>query len=308
MIMEFLENLGIAEWIADAITDSLALVPFLFVVFVFIELFEFYFSDKIKLFVKYSKKGGPVAGSLISIIPQCGFSVIASTLYIRKYLTRGTLIAIYLATSDEALPVLLANPQQYRYILPIILVKIFVAIPVGYLVDLIFKPDVKELTPHPEDSTSSATPDISSLETKEGCCKHDVLVRNKSGLILHPIKHTANIFMFILLITLILNYFIDEDKITGLYQNGVVLYKVLQPVVTAILGLIPNCAVSLAITLMLVKGSITFGAAMAGLMSNAGLGLLVLIRANSPKDNGKIIGILLVVSILCGEILQFVIN
>lgn len=301
MIMDFLENLGIAEWIADAIGDSLMLVPFLFVVFVLIELFEFYFADKAKSFIKYAQTGGPVIGSLISIIPQCGFSVIASTLYVRRYLTRGTLIAIYLATSDEALPLLLANPQQYKYILPVVLIKIGISIPVGYIVDLMFKSKVRTVS---QPKTEIALEE--EIHSKDGCCRHDVLSTNKSQLIIHPIKHTLNIFFFILIITLVLNYFIDEEKISGFYQNGVVLYSFLQPVVTGLIGLIPNCAVSLAITVMLIKGTITFGAAMSGLLSNAGLGLLVLFRANRLKDNIKIITILLTVSILCGEILQLI--
>ncbi len=294
MISEFLENIGITEWIADAIADSLALVPFLFVVFVIIELFEFYFADKIRKFMLSTQKSGPFIGSIIAIIPQCGFSVIASTLYVRKFVTKGTLIAIYLATSDEAIPVLLANPGQYKFILPIILVKLAIAIPAGYLIDWIFKSDLRGNT------------DSAEIQEKieDGCCKHDVLSKDKKELIIHPLKHTLNIFLFILVITLILNFFIDENKITDFYQNGFLLYKVIQPIITAFLGLIPNCAVSLAITVMLMKGTISFGAAIAGLMSNAGLGLLVLLRTNAMKDNFKIIGILLFVSILCGEILQ----
>ena len=294
MITEFLENIGLAGWIADAIGDSVAIVPFLFVVFVLIELFEFYFADKIRKFMLSTQKSGPVIGSVISIIPQCGFSVIASTLYVRKFVTKGTLIAIYLATSDEAIPVLLANPGQYKFILPIILVKLAVAIPAGYLIDLIFKPDLRRI---------SAT-EVVHEKNDDGCCNHDMFSQDKKDLIIHPLKHTLNIFLFILIITLILNFFIDEDKITNFYQNSLLLYQIIQPIVSAFVGLIPNCAVSLAITVMLMKGTISFGAAIAGLMTNAGLGLLVLLRSNDMRDNLKIIGILLLISILCGELLQ----
>ena len=135
---ELLEHIGLAEWVADAIADSLIILPFLLVIFIFIELFEYYYSDKVKNFVKYAQTSGPVIGSLVSIIPQCGFSVIASTLYVRKYISMGTLIAIYLATSDEALPVLMAHPDKYKYILPIIAIKLIVAIPAGCLIDKMF--------------------------------------------------------------------------------------------------------------------------------------------------------------------------
>ena len=297
MIEELLENIGLAEWIADAIADSLLILPWLFIIFVLIELFEFYYADKVKRFIRYAHKGGPVIGSLVSIIPQCGFSVIASTLYVRKYLSMGTLIAIYLATSDEALPVLLAKPEYFKYILPVIVIKLLVAVPAGYLIDLIWKPELREIQ-EPEQKTESKP-----VET--GCCKHNVLSHNKMQLIIHPLKHTFNIFIFILAITLLLNFLIDEEKIAGFYQNGVLLYKVIQPVVTAFVGLIPNCAVSLAITVMMLKGTISFGAAMAGLLSNAGLGLLVLLRGNRFKNNLRIVIILLIISIICGEFIQF---
>jgi hypothetical protein len=211
----------------------------------------------------------------------------------------GTLIAIYLATSDEALPVLMAHPDKFKYILPVIVVKLLVAIPAGYLIDWIFKSELREIS-EPE----KAQPQ--SNEEEPGCCKHDVTHPGKKQLILHPLKHTLNIFLFILGITLLLNFLIDEEKITDFYQNGFLLYKIVQPVITAIVGLIPNCAVSLAITVMLIKGTISFGAAMAGLLSNAGLGLLVLLRGNRAKNNIKIVVILLVISILCGEFIQLV--
>lgn len=297
MITEFLENLGLAEWIADAIGDSIALIPWLFVIFILIELFEYYYADKVKKFIRYAHKGGPVIGSFVSIIPQCGFSVIASTLYVRKYVTMGTLIAIYLATSDEALPVLLAKPEYFKYILPIIGIKLLIAIPTGYLIDCIFKSELKEIT-EPEKPQKA--------QDEVGCCKHEVTSPSKKQLILHPLKHTFNIFAFILVITLILNFLIDEEKIANFYQNGLVLYKIIQPIITSIIGLIPNCAVSLAITVMMIKGTISFGAAMAGLLSNAGLGLLVLLRGNRAKNNIKIVGILIAVSIICGELIQLI--
>ena len=286
---ELLEHLGLAEWVADAIADSLIILPFLLVIFILIELFEFYYSDKVKRFVRYTQSGGPVIGSLVSIIPQCGFSVIASTLYVRKYISMGTLIAIYLATSDEALPVLVAHPDKYKYILPVIAVKLLVAIPAGYLIDKIFKPVLRE---------------VKVLEKSES--GEEVSRPSKRALLWDALKHTFNIFGFILVITLILNFLLSEDRIVDFYQNGVILYKFIQPIITAFIGLIPNCAVSLAITVLMIKGTISFGAAMAGLLSNAGLGLLVLLRGNRLKNNLRIVVILLLISIICGEVLQLV--
>lgn len=297
MIAEFLENLGLVDWSVDAICDSFAVLPFLFVIFLLVEFFEFYFSDKVNKFMKTAKRTGPLIGSTAAIIPQCGFSVIASTLYVRRFITKGTLIAIYLATSDEAIPVLLSNPSVYHYVFPVILTKLLIAIPAGYLVDFIFKQN---------DLVEEENSDEHIEDVETGCCKHELLTHHRRELLIHPIKHTLHTFVFILLITLVLNYFISVDFISSFYSSNMTAYKIVQPVITAIIGLIPNCAVSIAITLMLIKGTISFGAAMAGLMSNAGLGFLVLLRINKFRDTFKLISTLLIISAVCGIILQFV--
>lgn len=297
MIAEFLENLGLVDWSVDAICDSFAVLPFLFVIFLLVEFFEFYFSDKVNKFMKTAKRTGPLIGSTAAIIPQCGFSVIASTLYVRRFITKGTLIAIYLATSDEAIPVLLSNPSVYHYVFPVILTKLLIAIPAGYLVDFIFKQN---------DLVEEENSDEHIEDVETGCCKHELLTHHRRELLIHPIKHTLHTFVFILLITLVLNYFISVDFISSFYSSNMTAYKIVQPVITALIGLIPNCAVSIAITLMLIKGTISFGAAMAGLMSNAGLGFLVLLRINKFRDTFKLISTLLIISAVCGIILQFV--
>lgn len=292
----FVKGLGLSDWISDAIIDSFHTLPFLFLVFVFIELFEFYFSEKINNFIKGSEKAGPLVGSLAAIIPQCGFSIIASSLYVNKFLSRGTLIAIYLATSDEAIPILLSYPQKASLILPVVGVKLVIAIIAGYLVDLLFKNQV---------NNNSAKEDI----FEEGCCKHDIITNNKMNLWLHPIMHTLNIFGFILVITLILNFFIRDTFIINFLSNPDIKLKLIEPIVTGIVGLIPNCAVSIALTMLLIKGTITFGAAIAGLCSNAGLGLLVLLRKNQQfKDSVFIILILLIISCVSGLVLQFIVS
>lgn len=289
-----IENIGMPDWLADAIIDSFHVLPLLFIVFLIIEFVEFFYSDKINSFMKKSEKSAPLIGSLAAIIPQCGFSVIASTLYIRRFITKGTLIGIYLATSDEAIPILLAQPNQIHYVLPIIGLKFFIGICAGYLIDLILKEN--KYIPIPEKSDE---------EVDEGCCHHCVSRRRKRELIYHPLKHTFNIFVFILVITILLNFVLME------YSNHSMLHlllgkaKILEPVITAIIGLIPNCAISIALTMLLIKGSISFGAVMSGLLSNAGLGILILCRHNENlKDTLKIISILLSISIVSGLIIQ----
>ena len=289
-----IENIGMPDWLADAIIDSFHVLPLLFIVFLIIEFVEFFYSDKINSFMKKSEKSAPLIGSLAAIIPQCGFSVIASTLYIRRFITKGTLIGIYLATSDEAIPILLAQPNQIHYVLPIIGLKFFIGICAGYLIDLILK-----------DNKYIPITEKSDEEVDEGCCHHCVSRRRKRELIYHPLKHTFNIFVFILVITILLNFVLME------YSNHSMLHlllgkaKILEPVITAIIGLIPNCAISIALTMLLIKGSISFGAVMSGLLSNAGLGILILCRHNENlKDTLKIIGILLSISIVSGLIIQ----
>ena len=287
-----------ADWLADAIIDSFHVLPLLFLVFLIIEIVEYFYAEKINDFLRNSEKSAPAIGSLAAIIPQCGFSVIASTLYIRKFITKGTLIAIYLATSDEAIPILLAEPSQIHYVLPIISIKIVIAVIAGYLIDFILK-DKKyiAITPKHDDNCEHCEDD--------GCCHHSVSRRRKRDLIYHPLHHTCNIFVFILLITILLNFLIN------IYSNYEVLhliiakFKFLEPVIMAFVGLIPNCAASIAITMLLIKGSISFGAAIAGLLSNAGLGILILLRHNENiKDTANVVGILLVISIICGMVLQ----
>ena len=238
--------------------------------------------------MKESGKTGPLIGSIAAIIPQCGFSIIASGLYSNKLITRGTIIAIYLATSDEALPILLSYPNKIHFVLPLIITKLVIAILAGYLVDFIFKSDIHKDHDHSE-------------EFDEGCCKHDIVTQNKINLWLHPLAHTFNVGFFIFIITLILNAYITETTITTMLSGN----RFLEPVIAGVIGLIPNCAVSVGITMML--GTISFGGAIAGLCSNAGLGLLVLLKRNEKlSDSFLIIFLLLIISILSGLIIQLI--
>ena len=289
-IDSLIEKLPAAEWVVDAICDSVHLLPFLFIVFLVIELLEFFYADRINSLLKRTGKSSVLVGSLASIIPQCGFSVIASSLYCRRIITRGCLIAVYLATSDETIPILLATPSKAYLILPIVCVKLVIGVIAGYALELIIPTKVVENNEYSAD-----------IMEEEGCCKHGIEHGHKREILIHPIVHTANVFGFILVITLILNYCLTNVAITDFIEGG----KYIQPVIAAFIGLIPNCAISIGITMMLIKGSITFGAAMSGLLANAGLGLLVLLKNNDFKDTIKIIVLLLAISILSGLAITF---
>ena len=286
-----IEKLPFADWVIDGICDSVHLLPFLFVAFVIIELLEFYYADKINSLLTKTKKGGVLVGSLAAIIPQCGFSVIASSLYSKRIITRGCLIAIYLATSDETIPILLATPDKAHLIIPIVLIKLILGLLAGYLIDYI----------RPQAVVNNNDYTYEMIE-EEGCCKHDIEHGHKRELFIHPVVHTFNIFGFILIITLILNYCLENIQLTDFIQSK----KYIQPIIASFVGLIPNCAISIGVTMMLIKGSITFGAAMSALLSNAGLGLLVLLKNNDFKDTIKIIAFLLVISIASGLLITVI--
>ena len=293
-----IEQLSFAEWVIDAIKDSVHMLPFLFFIFVFIEIAEYFYAVKITHITKNSKNAGPLTGSLIASFPQCGFSIIASSLYVKRFITKGTLIAVYLSTSDEAIPVILSYPDKIHYVVPLLITKITIAIVAGYLIDFIL-----------DNSKSDTCENETTInDDPEGCCNHHVEKPRKRDLIYHPLKHTVNVFVFIFIITLALNYLIyfigGEENLSKIFLHN----SIFQPIICAVVGLIPNCAISVAITMMYLKGAIGFGSTVAGLSSGAGLGLLLLLKQNPLKDTIKIILILLSVSIFSGIIIQCVYN
>ncbi len=291
MIFEqFIGN--IPEFVIDAFKDSAKLLPFLFIIFLFIELFENYFSQKIVSILRFSQKIGPVAGAVFAIVPQCGFSVIASVLYVKNFISTGTLVAVYIATSDEAIPILLSEPSMFLTVCKIIIIKLILAVISGYFIDFFFK--TKQIS----------FSDKMDFNLEKGCCNHSIYENKIFSVIFHPIKHTLIIFLFIFAVCTGLNYMFDvlsEQKIeTIMMQNSI-----FQPILAGIFGLIPNCAVSVFITMMYLKGVISFGSVIAGLSSGAGLGLLILLRKNPDFKNSLfIIFILTIFSIFAGILFQ----
>lgn len=292
------------DFLKDALIDSLNLVPLLFIIFVLLEILEHYFSKKKHLVVFWMKKIGPLFGSIFACLPQCGFSVVASTLYVRRILSRGTILAVYLATSDEAIPVIMAEPSKGYLILPIILIKIIIAVIVGYLVDLLIGYTANE--PDPLDKEEIHVHD----ENCEcGCAHHPKKLREAirtKGFWLHPIKHTLSIFVFILIVTIALSYFMEVVGTEENLAKYCLINSPLQPLLVSLLGLIPNCAVSVGMTLLFLKHTISFGALIAGLSTSGGLGLLILYTKNKDKkDTAIILSILVGISTLVGLILQY---
>ncbi len=304
-IMNLAENLiepieFLPDFLKDALIDSLNLVPFLFLIFILIEIIEQYFTKKKHLFVFFIKKIGPLFGSLFASIPQCGFSVIASTVYTRRLLSRGTLVSVYLATSDEAIPVLLTYPQKAYIILPIILLKIIIAIIVGYVVDLLISYNAKK--PVIEQKFVD-----DEIKHEEGCCHHHLVnAAHTKDFWLHPLKHTVNIFGFILFISIILSFLLSRVGTEEVLAKYCLINSPLQPFLVSLIGLIPNCAISVMLAMLFVKNTISFGSLLAGLCTSGGLGILVLLRRNGDKkDTAIIISILVITATIIGLVFQY---
>lgn len=286
--------------IIDAFVDTLKMVPLMLIVFTVIEFLEHRFGNSLKPLIKRSHSWGPFLGALFGILPQCGFSVISTVLFAEGAISTGTLLSVYLSTSDEAIPIILSVPSRAGVLLPLILTKFIIAVISGYSIDLVLKFIKKE------NSTVSNEEHVHGVYDEDGCCGHVCIDEdfNLKEIIMHSIEHTFKILLYVLCVTIMLNiaiYYIGQDNISKVFPGR----NVLQPVIASLVGLIPNCAASVAITEVFLKGGITFGSAIAGLSSSAGLGLIVLFREiHSRKRILSIIALLLIFSIASGIILN----
>lgn len=275
------------EVILDTIVDSLKLIPFLLVAFLIIELLEHKLNNKTKNILTKSKKIGPIIGSLLGVIPQCGFSVMATNLYITRIITLGTLISIYLSTSDEMLIIMISEKVEISLILKILLIKIFFGIVYGLIIDKIINKKKKDKETNYE------------LCDEEHCdCNHSIL--------LSAIKHTLHITLFIFIITLIINAIftlLGDNYLSKILLNN----SILSPFITSLIGLIPNCAASVILTELYLNSTISLGALIGGLLTSSGSSLLVLIKNNkNQKENLSIILLLYALGVLSGIIIELI--
>ena len=275
------------EVILDTIVDSLKLIPFLLVAFLIIELLEHKLNNKTKSIITKSKKIGPIIGSLLGVIPQCGFSVMATNLYITRIITLGTLISIYLSTSDEMLIIMISKKVEISLILKILLIKIFFGIVYGLIIDKIINKKKKDKETNYE------------LCDEEHCdCNHSIL--------LSAIKHTLHITLFIFIITLIINTIftlLGDNYLSKILLNN----SILSPFITSLIGLIPNCAASVILTELYLNSTISLGALIGGLLTSSGSSLLVLIKNNkNQKENLSIILLLYALGVLSGIIIELI--
>lgn len=276
--------------ILDSLIDTVKLIPFLLITYIIMEFIEHKTSHKTKDAIKKSGHFGPLIGGILGVVPQCGFSAAASSLYSARIITLGTLIAVFLSTSDEMLPILISEAVDVRIILSILGIKLVIAVVVGFIIDLFFRKKFE---------TSKDEPEIKDLCEHEHChCEHGIF---KSAL-----KHTINITLYIFIISLVLNiiiYFIGEDNLAHILNST----PVIGPIIASLVGLIPNCASSVIITQLYLSNVLNFATMIAGLLVNTGVGLLILFRTNKDlKENIKITVLLFAIGVIFGIIFDLI--
>ena len=274
--------------LAHTLEESIGLLPFLFLTYLLMELLEHFAGSRFTNVMKKAGKLGPAWGALLGVVPQCGFSAAASSFYAGRVIGVGTLIAVFLSTSDEMLPILLSEAVPIITIVKILIVKVFIACVSGFFAEFTYI----KLFHKKEDEM-----DIHIVCEEEHCSCED-------GVFVSAIKHTLKIFIYIFAIAFVLNGMIElvgEDALSQLFYN----IPVLGHAIAALVGLIPNCASSVVITQLYISGVISSGMMMSGLLVNAGIGILVLIRLNrNVKQNIGIIGAMCGFGVFWGIILD----
>lgn len=271
------------EIILDTLIDSLKLVPFLLITFILIEIIEHKINNK--KIITSSGKLGPLFGSLLGIFPQCGFGAAITNLYVTRIVTLGTLISVYLSTSDEMLPIMLSNNVEIDVIIKILLIKVFIGMFSGFIIDLLLRKKEK-------------------IEIKE-LCEHDHC-HCEHSIFLSSLKHTLNITIFIIIISFLLNLgfeYLGEETIEKLFLKN----NIFSSFISSLIGLIPNCGASVAITELYLNNTISFGSCMAGLLTGSGVAILILFKTNKDiKENFKILFTVYGIGVISGIIIDLI--
>lgn len=286
-----------------SLLDTLKMLPFLAVAFLILEYTEAKLEEKSSAVIQKAGRLGPIAGGLLGLVPQCGFSVIGSNFYAKRIITLGTLIAIYLSTSDEALLVMLTKPERIVDILLVMAIKLAVAIFAGYIIDLVIRKRATNSEEchhchHHDDSCEDE-----ELIGEEHCCSHT----DWGAIIKCTLKRTASVFAFLYIASFLLAYIIELIGEARL-QELMLTESPLQPLLTALIGLIPNCAPSVILSELYIEGAISIGSVISGLCTGAGVGLLVLFRVNRGfKQNLGITALLYCIGALTGVLVQLIV-
>lgn len=272
--------------ILDTLIDGLKLIPFLFVAFLIIEAIEHKLSKKNKNVISKAGKFGPLAGGVLGALPQCGFSVMATNLYATRIITLGTLISIYLSTSDEMLPIMLSHKTATSLIIKVILTKVVIGIIYGFIIDFILRKKV----------VKKETKKFDMCNEEHCDCSHGIL---KSS-----IKHTLTTTLFILATTLILNTLMEAFG-ENLLSKILLKNTVFGSFITSLISLIPNCGSSVVVTELYLKNAITYGSMIGGLLTGSGVGLLILFRVNKNiKENINIVTLVYFLGAITGILID----
>ena len=271
--------------VLDALIDTLKIIPFLFLTYLLMEFIEHKASGRTVALLEKSGKAGPAIGGVLGVLPQCAFSAVAANLYTGRVISLGTLIAVFLSTSDEMLPIMISSGASWQSVLVILGYKLTVGILMGFVIDVVMhllRRDKEKI-------------DIDEICDNDNChCER--------GLLFSALHHTLTISAFILIVTLAINalvFFVGEETLGSIVSR----IPVLSHLIAAIIGLIPGCATSVALTTLGLEGIISGGTMMAGLFSGAGVGVLILARLNRrPKENLIILGLLVGIGFTFGLI------
>ena len=277
------------EVVLDGFLDTLKILPFLFLTYLFMEFIEHRASEKTLSFMKKSGSLGPLVGGTLGLLPQCAFSAVASNLYTGRVVTLGTLVAVFLSTSDEMLPLLIGEGVKAKSILLIILYKGLVAIAMGFTIDILMRLCGKK----------KAAINIDEICENDNC-------HCEKGIFHSAIHHTVTISILIFAVTLVMNslvFFVGNERLSAL---GSAIFGI-SHLIFALLGLIPGCATSVAISSLGIHGVISTGAMLAGLFPNAGVGMIILFKFNtSKKENFMIMGILVIIGFVFGMLADLI--
>lgn len=269
--------------------DCLLLLPILFLTFFLIEYVEHRAGEKFVSTLRRSRRTGPLWGALLGCVPQCSFSVSCAHLYNEGIVTAGTLVAVFLSTSDEAIPVLLSQSNAWRLILVLLLCKVFVACATGFALDFFYKQDRQQA-------------DFEKLHVEHSCHAKKTDVKE---LLWESFKHTLEVWCVLFLVTLGLTFLMNLVPRESLQRF--LLGGFFQPFLAGLLGLIPNCAVSVVLVELYLSELISFGSMVAGLCTSAGLGLLVLFKGKRGLKNWfLILGVTYLAAVVAGSLLQLI--
>ena len=279
---------NIWDIVTDSFFDTLNLVPFLFIAYLILEFIEHTSQKNMVNIIKKSNKYGPLFGAICGLFPHCGFSAVASSFYSTRVITIGTLFAVFIATSDEMVPIFLSKGISLEFIFELLSIKFICALVVGFVLDFIFKKKKQ------------------NIKIKEFCdCSHCHCGEN---ILYSAFEHTVKIIFLIFIVSFIFGSLVEgigEEKISMLLSDHFIFSKF---IVTGI-GLIPNCAASVILSKLYLNGTISVSSLLSGLLVGAGVGLVVLFKMNKDmKENLKILGMLYAIGVILGFILELILH